>query len=77
MIHYDKNISNLSRELLESVTRLSATALNIKSGIIQEGYLSDFVVIKLPQEVSNNIALDVILHTKEVSKSFINGKEIF
>jgi cytosine/adenosine deaminase-related metal-dependent hydrolase len=68
----------LSRDLLRGSTILAANALNINSGYLQQGRDADFTILHLPSKSENSKALllNIILHTDEVTHTYINGEEI-
>ncbi len=77
-VHESLEIDDLSQKLLESVTKNAAEALNLKKGVLKEGYDSDMIVVKLPEsfEETKSIYKWLILHTKEVKKAYIQGEKI-
>jgi len=77
-IHYGEDVTKLSEILLNSVTKDAAKALRVKKGVLKEEYDADMIAVKLPDKVSDTKLLYqwLILHTKEVEKTFILGEEI-
>jgi cytosine/adenosine deaminase-related metal-dependent hydrolase len=82
-IHQDEEINNLAKNIIIFATKNAAESLNINSGTIEVNKNADFIILDLPDDLSfnnnieNALALHIILHTKEVSKTFINGKIYF
>ena len=77
-VHESLEIDDLSQKLLESVTKNAAEALNLKKGVLKEGYDSDIIVVKLPDsfEEVTSIYKWLILHTQVVEESYIQGEKI-
>jgi len=77
MIHSNLELTTLAKELIDSVTFNAAKALHLDCGIIEAGKQADFAVITLPEVPRNTeeIPLWTILHTKEVSQVYIQGKQ--
>lgn len=77
MLHNEIPIEHLANTLIESVTKNAALALNLNCGELKVNKLADIAVIELPQKPvrKEEIALWTILHTKEVSSLFIDGKQ--
>ncbi len=76
-MYYDLSLKVLPYDLLESVTRNPAKAMGLKSGEIVIGNASDLIVLKLPDKLENDaaLALQIILHTDEVERIYIDGTE--
>lgn len=73
-IHNDMPLNKLAKKLLLFATKNGSLALGLNSGEISIGKNADLLISKLPDICSKkDIALNTILHTKTVSKSFING----
>lgn len=77
MLHHQAPIEKLANRLIRSVTADAADILGIDSGKIEVGKLADFAVVILPEapKRKEEIALWSILHTKEVSEVYIEGKK--
>ena len=77
MIHTNLNINELAQDLIKAATANGAKALGLNKGKIKKDYDADIIVCKLPDEVKNEkeLCTQVILHTKEVSKVYINGEQ--
>lgn len=77
MVHHKYDLQKLSKKLLLSVTKNAGEFLKLPIGVLQEGFKSDFVVVSMEQDYQIQANLDkLILHTKEVQQSFINGEQI-
>jgi len=79
MLHHQAPIDKLAQKFLESITSNAADILGLECGRIECGKLSDFAVVTLdeaPKRIEE-IALWTVLHTKEVSKVYIAGEDIF
>lgn len=76
-MHYDLSLKVLPYDLLESVTRNPARALGLKNGEIAIGNSADLISFKLPDKLENDsaLALQIILHTNEVERIYIDGAE--
>jgi len=77
-IHYDMDISQLSKRLLNSVTIDAAKALGLKKGVLKEDYDADMILVELADRVEDEETLYqwLILHTKSCEKTIILGDEI-
>ncbi len=77
MLHSDIPIQELSMNLLNAVTGDAADILGLNCGKIEVGRLADFAVFTLPEapKRTEELALWTILHTKEVSEVYIEGKK--
>ena len=78
MLHHLGPLEDLANLLIKNITTTAAEIFNLNSGKIEVGKDADFALINLPDEVKNskNIALQTILHTKEVTNIYINGEII-
>ncbi|MSN97149.1 metal-dependent hydrolase [Campylobacter sp. FMV-PI01] len=75
-IHSNYNLQNLAKILLISSTLNPAKALNLNLGSIESKKLADFSVYDgLEVEDESQIALNLILHTKQVKEIYIKGKK--
>ncbi len=75
-IHEEENLSLFAKELLKAATKEAAFALGFESGVIEKGKKADIIAIKLPNSTKKeDIAYQIILHTNEVEKIFIDGEE--
>ena len=77
MLHHQAPIQLLSKKLLKAITSDAADILGLDCGKIETGKLADFAVITLREtpKREDEIALWTILHTKTVSKVYINGEK--
>ncbi len=78
LMHTTLHPKYLAKDLLKSVTINAAKALDLNNGSLEKGKDADIIAFKLPSEVKNldNLPLQIILHTNEVDKMYINGEEI-
>jgi cytosine/adenosine deaminase-related metal-dependent hydrolase len=78
LMHVSLHPKYLAKDLLKAVTINAAKALNLNNGSLENGKDADIIAFKLPNRVKNLelLPLQVILHTNEVDKLFINGKEV-
>ncbi len=78
MLHHTQKLEELANLLIKSITSTPAKIFNLNSGEIKVGKDADFALIELPDEIkdSSSIALQTILHTKEVSQLYIEGKKV-
>jgi aminodeoxyfutalosine deaminase len=76
-MHTNLNTNELAQKLLVAVTSGGATALGLKKGILAKGYDADIITFKLPDYVENttDLATAIILHTSNVEKTYIRGKD--
>jgi cytosine/adenosine deaminase-related metal-dependent hydrolase len=76
MIHSDKNIVEFSKLLLKAATFNGAVALGLNKGVLEKDFDADMIAFHLPDEVEdmNDLAMQVILHTKFVDKIIIGGE---
>ena len=77
MLHHQAPIQLLAKKFMQSITSDAADILGLACGRIEVGKLADFAVITLNEapKREEEIALWSILHTKEVSKLYINGEK--
>ncbi len=78
MIHDNQNLTELSKNLLTMSTNNGAKALKINSGVLEKDRDADILVVSLPDrlESSENLATQLILHTKKANKIYIDGEQI-
>jgi cytosine/adenosine deaminase-related metal-dependent hydrolase len=78
MVHHQAPIQLLATKFIESITSNAADILGLECGRIEVGKLADFAIVTLPElpKREEEIALWSILHTKEVSKVYIDGIKI-
>ena len=77
-MHTSLHPEYLAKDLLKAVTKNASEVLGFNNGSLEIGKDADLISFKLPNEIKNLnlLPLQVILHTNEVDKSFVNGKEI-
>lgn len=77
MLHNEIPIQKLATRLLQAVTEDAADILGLNCGKIEVGRLSDFAVVTLPEtpKREEELALWTVLHAKEVSEVYIEGKK--
>jgi len=78
ILHNEVPIEELSKDLIDAVTKNAADALSLNSGRIEVGKMSDFAIVQLKEEPTreNEITLWTILHTKKVSEVYIDGEKV-
>lgn len=78
MVHSSENIINLSKKLLIAATSNGAKALGLKKGQLEKEFDADMIYFKLPDilEDKDDLAMNIILHTKFVDKTIIGGKYV-
>lgn len=76
MTHYDKNIVEFSKLLLKAATVNGAMALGLNKGVLEKDFDADMIAFQLPDEVEDmdDLAMQIILHTKFVDKVIIGGE---
>jgi len=79
MLHHQAPIEKLAHKFIESITSDAADILGLECGRIEDGKLADFAVVTLREapKREEEIALWAVLHTKEVSKVYVGGENIF
>ncbi len=78
MMHHEIEPNELAQKLLKASTIHGALALNLNKGVIQNDKDADFIVVELDKEIKDisNLPLSMVLHTKNVKESWIDGKLI-
>ena len=76
MAHSDKNILEFSRTLLKAATINGSRALGLNKGAIIKGLDADMIGFTLPDKIEDkeDLAMQIILHTKFVDKTIIGGE---
>ena len=76
MTHYDKNVLEFSNVLLKAATINGSRALGLNKGSLAEGLDADIIALTLPDEIEEkeDLAMQIILHTKFVDKTIIGGE---
>ncbi len=77
-LHGAENLQLLAQNLLKSVTLNPAKALGLNIGSLKVGQKADLISIDLAQAPKDleQLAVQVILHTKEAENVFIGGEKI-
>ena len=77
-MHTSTHLNTLSKKLLLSATKGGATALGLNKGSLKVNSDADIISITLPQLCKNadDLATAIILHTKNVSNTYIQGEKI-
>ena len=75
-IHFDKNIVDFSKTLLKAATVNGSRALGLNKGVLEKDFDADMIVLTLPDEIEDkdDLAMQIILHTKFVDKIIIGGE---
>ena len=76
MVHSDKNILEFSKILLKAATVNGSRALGLNKGAIIKNLDADMIGFTLPDKIEDkeDLAMQIILHTKFVDKTIIGGK---
>ena len=76
MTHYDKNVLEFSTQLLNAATINASKALGLNKGSLGIGLDSDMIIFSLPDKIEEkeDLAMQIILHTKYVDKTIIGGE---
>ena len=77
-IHNNFNTNELCQKLLTAATKGGGVALGLQKGVLEEGYDADIISFILPDKVNDmqDIASAIVLHNKEVTKTYIQGNLI-
>ena len=71
------NVDSLAKDILLGMTKNVAKDFGFNNGSLERGKASDFGIFYVKDiEKSSQIALDFLLHAKEVEALYINGKRI-
>ncbi len=78
MMHHLGPLEELANLLIKNITATPAEIFKLNSGKIEVGKDADFALVTLPDTLQTlkSIALQTILHTQEVSATYINGLSI-
>ena len=77
LMHTGLHPKYLAKDLIKAVTKTAGEILNLNNGAIEVGKSADLISFKLPNRVNiDDIYLQIILHTNEVEKVWINGEKI-
>ncbi len=75
--HFERDVVSLAKDLIIAVTRNGAISLGMKNNLgLKKNQSADLVTVLLPDEVSDKeqLALELILHTKKIKSGYINGE---
>ena len=77
MLHHLGSLEKLALLFIASITSIPAKIFSLNSGKIELGRDADFALVTLPAKPLSleSIALQTILHTKEVTNVWISGKK--
>jgi cytosine/adenosine deaminase-related metal-dependent hydrolase len=75
MIHTTYDIHKLCVKLLKAATKNAANALGLNKGVLKPKLDADIIAFYLPDGIEDkyDVAMQSILHTKEVEKTIIGG----
>lgn len=77
MMHAQEELSTLAITLLQSITCNAAKALKLPCGALHTGNYADIIVATLPQPCEiKDVALQLILQTKQTHMTFIDGEKL-
>ena len=78
MMHFKADLNKLAPLLLKMSTSNAANALNLNCGEISKDKFADFIVCEVQDDLENieDIALELILHTKFTKATYILGEKI-
>ena len=77
LMHTGLHPKYLAKDLLKSITSTAGEILGLNNGMIEVGKQADLISFKLPNQVDiEDIYLQIILHTNEIEKMWINGENI-
>jgi cytosine/adenosine deaminase-related metal-dependent hydrolase len=76
MAHYDKNVLEFSKLLLKAATANGSRALGLNKGSLIKDLDADMITFSLPDGIEDieDLAMQIILHTKFVDKIIIGGE---
>ncbi|NOX15765.1 MAG: metal-dependent hydrolase [Epsilonproteobacteria bacterium] len=78
MMHFLGNLDVLSKQLIKMSTINGANALGLNNGILKVDKDADIIAVNLPDILNSadELATQMILHTKKADKIYINGEQI-
>lgn len=78
MIHSNENVIEFSKTLLKAATLNGAIALGLNKGSLAKQKDADIISFKMNDKIEDkeDIAMQIILHTKSVNKTIIGGKVV-
>lgn len=76
--HEKMQINTLAKKILTAVTSNGAKALNLNCGEITKDKYADFIICEVNDDLENieEIALELILHTKFTKATYVAGEKI-
>ncbi|WP_368029484.1 metal-dependent hydrolase [Arcobacter sp. s6] len=76
MSHYDKNVLEFATLLLRAATINGSRAMGLNKGSLSKDFDADMITFNLPDEIEDkeDLAMQIILHTKFVDKIIIGGE---
>ena len=78
MAHVNENIITFSNTLLKAATINGSKALGLNKGVLQRNCDADIIAFTLPDSIEDkeDLAMQIILHTKFVDKVIIGGEYV-
>jgi cytosine/adenosine deaminase-related metal-dependent hydrolase len=78
MMHFKGDLNKLAPLLIQMSTKNAANALNLNCGEISKDKFADFIVCQVQDDLEHieNIALELILHTKFTKATYVAGEKI-
>ena len=78
MMHFKGDLNKLAPLLIQMSTKNAANALNLNCGEISKDKFADFIVCQVQDDLENidDIALELILHTKFTKATYIAGEKL-
>ncbi len=75
-MHSEAPLLELAKQLIKGVTIHPANALGLNTGEIKEGKNADMLVLNLDKKPNEELPIHLILHRYDISKIYINGKQV-
>ncbi|MFA6759885.1 MAG: aminofutalosine deaminase family hydrolase [Sulfuricurvum sp.] len=75
-MHYEQDLASLAKDLILSVTKNAAKALDLPTGEIKEGLQADMIVLDLGSKAPLDLHLGLILQRYNIYQIFIRGEFI-
>lgn len=78
MIHSNENIIEFSKKLLKAATVNGSRALGLNKGVLEKQKDADIISFSLAGDIEDkeDLAMQIILHTKSVNKTIIGGVSV-
>jgi len=78
MVHTKHNILTLSKRLIIAATKNGSDALGLNKGVLSKNKDADIIAFYLPDDIEDesDIYMNIILHTKNVDKTIIGGRDV-